>query len=111
MEIKLKVYSRGGAVEKECVAESVDIMFGTVRNLMRLFSVDELENTAQILKVVSGAWTDVTAILSECFPDITEEEWDRVKLKELVPVIVAILRDSFAEILTIPKDPKNATRE
>lgn len=106
MEIKLKVYNENGDVEKECVASSVDIMFGTIRNLMKLFKVDELENTAQILKVVGGAWNDVTKILSECFPDITDEDWDNVKLKELVPVIIAILKDSFAEIMMIPKDPK-----
>lgn len=106
MKITLNVYDKNGEVAKECYAESVDIMFGTVRNLMRLFKVDELDNTAQILKTVGEAWNDVTNILSECFPTITDEEWNRVKLKELVPVIVSILRDSFAEILTIPQSPK-----
>ena len=35
------------------------------------------------------------------------EDWDHVKLKELMPVIIGILKYSFGEILTIPKDPKN----
>lgn len=106
MEIKLKVYGKDGEVLKECKAKTVDIMFGTIRNLMKLFRVDELENTAQILKVVGSAWSDVTAILSECFPEMEDEDWDHVKLKELVPVILSILKDSFAEIVSIPKDPK-----
>ena len=106
MEIKLKVYEDNGEVSKEFTAQSVDIMFGTIRRLMKLFSVDELENTAQIFKIVGGAWSDVTAILSEGVPEITDEDWDHVKLKELVPVIIEILKASFAEILTIPKDPK-----
>lgn len=107
-EIVLKVYDKNGNVAKESAAIQADIMFGTVRKLMRLFRVDELNNTAQLFKAVVGAWDEVTGILSECFPDITEEDWDNVKLKELVPAIVSILGDSFSEILTIPKE-KNPT--
>ena len=106
MELTLNVYEKSGEISKVCKAGTCDIMFGTVRKLMALFQVDELENTAQVLKTVASAWDDVTAILSECFPDISDDEWNMVKLKELVPVVIAILRDSFTEILTIPKDPK-----
>lgn len=111
MELKIKVYGKGGEVVKESAANSVDIMFGTVRRLMALFSVDGLDNTAQFLSTVAKAWGDVTAILDECFPDMSEADWDGVKVKELLPVILSILKGSFAEILNIPRDPKNAVRE
>lgn len=111
MKITLKVYEKDGTIKKEVAANSVDIMFGTVRRLMALFKVDKLENTAQVLETVSGAWNDVTSILNECFTDMTEEDWDGVKVKELLPVVLAILKDSFAEILNIPTDPKNAAGE
>jgi hypothetical protein len=106
MEIKLNVYNKAGDVVKECKAQTCDIMFGTIRKLMKLFKVDSLENTAQVLQIVVDAWDDVTGILAECFPDISDDEWDFVKVRELLPVVLVILRDTFAEILTIPKDPK-----
>ena len=105
-EIILHVYDKAGNVTKECKAGTCNIMFGTVRKLMKLFKVDELENTAQILKIVAGAWDDVTAIMGECFPEMEDEDWDCVMLKELVPCMIAILKDSFLEIMNIPKDPK-----
>ena len=73
---------------------------------MKLFKVDSLENTAQVLQIVVEAWDDVTGILEECFPDITDDEWNFVKVKELLPVVISVLRYTFAEILAIPKDPK-----
>jgi hypothetical protein len=40
-----------------------------------------------------------------------EEDWDGVKLSELLPVVVAILKGSFAHILSIPTDSKNVIAE
>ena len=106
MEIKLKVYKEDGSILKECTAQTCEIYFGTVRKLMKLVTVDERDKTAQIPGVVASAWDDVTKIISECFPEITEEDWDHVKLNELLPVVLAILKDTFAEMMAIPKDPK-----
>ena len=38
---------------------------------------------------------------------MTEADWENVELAELVPAVIEILRYSFSEILTIPKDEKN----
>ena len=50
-------------------------------------------------------------ILSKVFPDMTEGDWENVKLSELMPLLVGILKGSFVEILAIPTDQKNAARE
>ena len=49
----------------------------------------------------------MTGVLNRCFPDMEPEDWEHVKVKELLPVVLNILKASFTEILSIPKDPKN----
>ena len=105
--IKINVYDKNGEISRTCVAKTVDLQFGTIRRLMEVLNLEDITNTGELLKTVYGAWEKVTEVLSEAFPDIKQEEWDQVKLKELIPAIVSILKYSFSEILTIPKDPKN----
>lgn len=106
-ELKLNVYDEEGNVAKEIAIVPVDLMFGTIRNLMKLLKVDELKDTVELLKTVNSAWDDLTKILSKCLPELKEEDWDYVKVKELLPILIVILKESFSEIMTIPKDEKN----
>ena len=54
-----------------------------------------------------GAWEQLVEVLGKCFPDMEADDWEHVKLKELIPAILNILKASFADILSIPKDQKN----
>lgn len=103
----LNVYDKENNIVKTCEAVDADLKFGAIRSIMKLLNIDDINDTAQLLKVVYSAWEQLTAILSQCFPDMKEEDWDNVKLEELIPVIVGILRTSFGKILTIPSDSKN----
>ena len=107
MEIKINVYDEENKVVKTSTAEVIELKFGPIRRLMKLLNVDDINDTAQLLKAVYGAWDELTKILSKCFPDMTDEDWDNVKLSELIPALIAILKYSFSEMLTIPTDPKN----
>lgn len=107
MEIKLNVYDEKNNIVKTSTAEVIELKFGPIRKLMKLLNVDDINDTAQLLKAVYGAWDELTKILNKCFPDMTDEDWDNVKLQELIPALVAILKYSFSEMLTIPTDPKN----
>lgn len=108
MRLTIKVYEKDGkTVMKECEGETCDFMFGTIRKLMKLFEVDKMENNTQVLSAITDAWEEVTTILGECFPDMQPEDWDNVKVKELIPVILAILKSSIAEMLQIPSESKN----
>lgn len=107
MEIKLNVYDEKNNIVKTSTAEVIELKFGPIRKLMKLLNVDDINDTAQLLKAVYCAWDELTKILNKCFPDMTDEDWDNVKLQELIPALVAILKYSFSEMLTIPTDPKN----
>lgn len=100
----LNVYDVEGNVIKTVEAENLDIEFGHIRSIMRLLDVDNINDTWALLKTVYSAWDKLTEVLSQVFPDMEEEDWEHVKIKELVPELLEIVRDSFAEILTIPTE-------
>jgi hypothetical protein len=104
---ELTVYDKTGEVVKTCTAKPVDLEFGTIRSLMELLNVDNIEDTSELLRVVYGAWDELIGILGRCFPDMEYDDWSHIPLKELIPTLVQILRYSVGEILTIPKDEKN----
>lgn len=107
-KITLNVYEADMAtVKKVCTAEMVAIPFGTIRKLMKLFNVDKTENTADILQIVASSWDSVTSVLDRMFPEMTENDWDTVDIKELVAVIYKLLKFALKEIMTIPTDSKN----
>ena len=74
MELKITVYDDNDNVMKECTAQTVDVKFG-----------------------------QLVRILSKIFPDMEDDDWNNVSLKELLPVLILILRDSFKEMMAIPK--------
>ena len=102
--MKLNVYDENGDVVKTVAAENLDIEFGHIRSIMKLLNVDNINDTWGLLRTVYDAWDKLTEVLSQCFPTMEEEDWEHVKIKELIPELLEIIRDSFAEILTIPTE-------
>lgn len=107
MELKLKIYDENNEVKREVEAAFVDIKMGTIRRLMKLLKVDDIQDQASLLKLVSDVWDELTKILDQIFPDVTEEEWDYVSMGELIPTVIKILKGSFTQMAKIPNDPKN----
>ena len=104
---EINVYDNEGKVVKTCKAIDVKIRFGAIRKLMALLDMDDINDTTALLKTIYGAWEQVTAILSQCFPDMKEEDWDNVLLDDVVPVVMNIAQSSLAKILSAPSDSKN----
>lgn len=107
MELKLNVYDEEDNVIKTVKSEAMELRFGSIRSLMKLLNIDDINDTAQLLSAVYGAWEQLTKILNGCFPDMEDEDWDNVKISELIPVVINILKFSFSQMLTIPTDSKN----
>ena len=114
MRLEINVYDENDTIIKTCEAHTIDLEFGTIRSLMKLLNVDNVNDTGELLNIVYGAWEQLVEVLGKCFPDMEADdweharrEWEHVKLKELIPAILNILKASFADILSIPKDPKN----
>lgn len=104
---ELNVYNDKNEIIKTCTAVDADIRFGAIRKIMALLDMDDIDNTAALLKTVYGAWDQITKILTLCFPDMDDDDWDNVLIEELIPVVVGIAKASITKILSVPSDSKN----
>ena len=95
--IFLNIYSAEdkNKVEKTYTAESYDLMLGTVEDLMQLIDVDKMTDNMAITRMVVKGYGKLKPFIKDVFPGVTDEELQRVKVKELIPTFVQI----FASIV------------
>lgn len=98
----ITIYDKKGRATRTVEAEPVRLKFGTVRKLIAL--LDTEGETIPMQRIVD-AWDEVTGILAECFPDITEEELDAIEISEVVPVLIQIISSAMEEMTK--GQPKN----
>lgn len=106
-KLELQVKDKKGNVIKTVEANTFDVYFGTIDNLMRLLDIDEQTSSFELLKKITKAWGEVTELLGDIFPDMTDQDWKYVRLNDLVPIVLRIVKYTFLEIMTIPSDSKN----
>lgn len=100
--MQINVRNKKGEIIKACEAKKTDLSFGMIRALVELLQIEDTTDTNQILRAVLNAWDSLIIILSEAFPDMESDDWNNVPLKEVVPVVIDILKYSFSELLQIP---------
>ena len=103
MELKINVYDDDDKVIKESKANTVDLRMGQVSAIMELLDADNLETSVDLMNTVNKAWKQLTKILSKIFPDMSDGDWDNVKISELLPILVIVIKESLAEMMKIPK--------
>ena len=101
MQLNLNIY-KGKTIEKVYTANEFDIMFGTVEDLISLIDVDRLTGdisdadfVTAIMLVLRNGFDQVKTLIQEIFPDVTDEELRRTKIKEVAMVIVQVLKYGF----------------
>lgn len=104
---EIKVYDDENNVIKTCKAVDCELKFGAIRKVMALLEIEDINDTTALFKTVYGAWDQLTKVLSQCFPDMTEDDWDNVHVSELIPVVVSLAKNMIAKVLTIPAESKN----
>lgn len=103
--ITLHIYDKSGKdLVKMYEAQPYELPFGTVRKLMGLLKIEDMNDQAQLLNAVVGAWDEIMDVLGNVFPDCTDEEWDQVKTKEVLSVIIAIAKYAVSDVFVIPTE-------
>ena len=99
--MKLNIYADQKHIEKTYEIDHYDIMYGTVEDILAIFDeIEDLSDNMQIFKVIQKNRAKLNDLLKDIFPDLTDEELRRVKLKELVPVFMGLftyVQKSFSE--------------
>lgn len=96
-DLKLNIYN-GKNVEKTYVAEEIDIMFGTVEDLLDVIDFDNLNDEKEVVKVVIKTLNNLKPFLKQIFDGLTDDEIKRTKVKELVPLFVDIVKYTMDEL-------------
>ena len=97
-ELKLNIYKNQKEVEKVLKAESYDLMYGTVEDLLQIFDPDTLTNNVAIASAVCKCSGQLKPLLKDIFPDATDDDLKHVKLKELVPLFMEICKNIADDI-------------
>lgn len=103
--ITLHIYDKTGKnLIKMYEAQPFELPFGTVRKLMAIVKIEDMDNQAELLKTVAEAWDEIMGVLNTVFPDCTEEEWDSVKAKEVLNVVIQIAKAAISDVFIIPTE-------
>lgn len=97
--MKLNVYKNQKEVEKTFTVDTYDLMYGTVEDVLAIFDeIDDLNDNMKLFAVIQKNRTKLNDLILDIFPDMTEEDLRKIKLKELVPLFIELfnyVRDSF----------------
>ena len=91
--INLNIYSADKrTVEKTYTAETYDLMLGTVEDLMQVIDVDKMSDNVEITKMVLKSFAKLKPFIKDIFPDATDDDLKRVKIKELIPMFIQVFK-------------------
>lgn len=97
--MKLNVYKNQKEIEKTYEIDTYDLMYGTVEDILGIFDeIDDLSDNMKLFGVIQKNRTKLNDFILDIFPDMTEEDLRRIKLKELVPLFIELfnyVKDSF----------------
>lgn len=89
--MKLNVYKTQTEIEKTYEIDNYDLMYGTVEDVLSIFDdIEDYSDNAQIFKVIQKNRTKLNDLMKDVFPDLTDDELRRIKVKELIPVFIEL---------------------
>lgn len=106
--LKLNIYSTEdkNKIEKTYTTEGYDLMLGTVEDIMNIIDIDKLSNDREVALMVVKGYKQIKPLLLDIFPGVTDEELQRVRVSELIPLFVDVAK-SVVDSLGILKTGKN----
>ena len=92
--MKLDIYSKEdkNKIEKTYTAETYDLMFGTVEDIINVIDVDKLDDNLAVAGMVIKGWNQLKPFIKDVFVGVTDDELKRVKVKELIPTFAQIFK-------------------
>ena len=103
MDLKLNIYEKRKIV-KTYTAETYDLMFGTVEDLLNVIDIDNIqagdktELIKAVAKVLAHSMDIVKPLLKDVFDGLTDEELRNTSIKEIVDVLSNIVTYSINQI-------------
>lgn len=88
--ISLNIYKKDDkkTIEKTYTVDGYELMLGTVEEFVNIIDVDKLNDNTAVAGMVLKGYGKIKPLIKDIFPQITDEELNRVKVTELVQVII-----------------------
>lgn len=91
--LKLNIYKNQKEIDHTLEAESYDLMYGTVEDLLQIFDPDCLTDNAKIAEMVFKYFSELKPLLKDIFPELKDEDAKNIKIKELVPLFIDVCKN------------------
>lgn len=115
MEMILNV-RKGGKVEKTYTAETYDLMWGTMEDVLGCVDLDTIANAedsnntaliSAVAKMAMGSMGQIKPLLKDIFPGLTDAEIRHVPVKEVAATLVNVVLYTMGEVMAFGGDGKN----
>ena len=109
MELKLNIFDKRQII-KTYTAETYDIMFGTVEDIIGVIDFESIETGSndELIKVVAKAVPKgfglIKPLMKDIFEGLTDDEIKHARILDIAKVIVNVVKFTFEQVQT---DEKN----
>lgn len=112
MKIELNTYKKDGlntVVDKTFIADTTNIFTSTIEDLLEVLDLDTLktldlnninDSAGAIAVMVTKASKQVKPLILDCF-SMTEDDYRKTKIGDVIKAVIAIVRDAFKDILSV----------
>ena len=106
--MKLNIY-QGKNIVKTYECDNYDLTYGAVEDVIEIVDGNDLENKNDLINVAIDSFHLLRPLLKEVFDCLTDDELRTVKIRELIVVIVELIKASITNLKMITgNDVKNA---
>ena len=103
MELKLDIYDKK-EVKKTYTAETYDIMFGTVEDLIDAIDFDKIQSgkndelIAAVAKAIPKAFGLIKPLLKDIFDGLTDDEIKHCRVSDIAKVVVNVIKFAIVQV-------------
>lgn len=106
--MKLNIY-KGKTIVKTYEVDNYDLTYGVIEDIVEIVDGKDLENKNDLVNVAIDSFHLLRPLLKEVFDGLTDDELRTVKIRELIVVIVELIKASISNLKMITGDDvKNA---
>lgn len=108
--LKLNIYRADdhAVIEKTYESDTFEIMFGTLEDFMQVIKFDQVKSKQQVAANALRAFGSLRPLLKDVFHGVTDDELNRTKVPELIPLFADIFEAAVNELSLV--QGKNAGR-
>jgi hypothetical protein len=106
MELTLKIY-KGKTVVKEYKADTIDVSFGVVEDVLDALDFEHMDNNMHIAGMIVKASKQLKPFLKDMFDGVTDDELRNTRMQNLVEIFKGMYDYAVHELGAAAGNTKN----